>query len=122
MSPAIVPPNGYGFRPLVTESALDRKFRESIFDRMNNWKQTARVVFFYSSCLAVIPVSCNSIFAKSKAGSDDGYEYVTSTGSMLPQRVKKGDTAVSNAPVGTMSGNQFDKMRQQIQLPPPKGN
>jgi hypothetical protein len=91
------------------------------FRPMKNRMNATRLVLFYSGCVAMFPVSCNSIFAKSKPGSDDGYESVTATGSMLPQRVKTGQGAASTAPVDTMSAERFDKMRQQIQ-PTSPGN
>ena len=55
--------------------------------------------------LAVIPVKCNSIFDKSSSRSaDDEYEYVNVLGSGIPQRVKKGQAAVSASPVEVYGG------------------
>ncbi len=87
---------------------------------MKNWKKVARLVLLSSGGLAAFPVSCNSIFAKSK--TDDGYETVSATGSMLPQRVKKGEAAASDSATSSMSANDFDRMRQRVTMPPPKGN
>jgi hypothetical protein len=85
------------------------------FGAMKNWKKSGYLALLSSGFLAVIPVKCNSIFEKSKPGADDGYEYVTVVGSMVPQRVKKGDAADGSSSVSTMSAEQFDKMRQRLQ-------
>ena len=69
-------------------------------------------VLIYSSCLAAFPVTCHSIFAKSKTGPDDGYEYVVVTGSVVPQRVKKGQAPVTASPVGVMGVPEFEKLQQ----------
>ena len=84
---------------------------------MQNWKRVIRYVLFSSGCLAAFPVICHSLFEKSKTAADDSYEYVTPTGSMMPQRVKKGQGAVTASPTSAMSGEEFDKMRQKLQTP-----
>ncbi|HUJ42405.1 MAG TPA: hypothetical protein VLW52_02240 [Opitutaceae bacterium] len=84
---------------------------------MKNWKKVIRQVLFFSVCFATSPVTCHSIFERSKTASDDTYEYVTPTGSLMPQRVKKGEGAVTASPTGAMSGDEFDKMRQKLQTP-----
>jgi len=78
-------------------------------------KRAFQLVLLSSGALAVFPVSCHSIFAKSTRTSDDGYEEVTPLGSLVPQRVKKGETAVATSATSTMSPEEFDKMRQRMQ-------
>jgi hypothetical protein len=82
---------------------------------MKNWKKSSYLALLSSGFLAAIPIKCNSIFEKSKPGSDDGYEYVTVVGSMVPQRVKKGETPDTSSATSTMSAEQFDKVRQRLQ-------
>jgi hypothetical protein len=84
---------------------------------MTNWKRVIRHVLFCSACLAAFPVTCHSIFEKSKTAQDDGYEYVTVTGSNVPQRVKKGQAAATVSPTSSMSAEEFDKMRQKLRTP-----
>ena len=82
---------------------------------MKRLKRALQLVLLSSGGLAVFPVSCHSIFAKSTKSADDGYEEVTPLGSMVSQRVKKGDTAVATSATSTMSPEEFDKMRQRMQ-------
>jgi hypothetical protein len=56
---------------------------------MTKWSQVRRFVALSASCLAIVPIKCNSILVKSSP-VDDGYEYVTVLGSNLKKRVKKG--------------------------------
>ena len=84
---------------------------------MKKWKRVIRQGLVVAGFYAAFPVTCHSIFAKSKAAPDDGYEYVTATGSMVPQRVKKGQTAATAGPTGAMSGEEFDKLRQRLNSP-----
>ena len=65
-----------------------------------------------ASLLAVVPVKCNSIFAKRNLAADDGYEYVMVTGSSVPMRVQKGKSAVPNAPVSVTSGEALRNFTQ----------
>ena len=98
------------------ESALDRKCLRAILGAMKNWKGKWRLALFGSGCLAVFPVSCNSIFDTSKDRRGDGYQYVTVTGSLVPVRVTSGGAASATAsPMGVMSAGQFEKVRQQVQ-------
>jgi hypothetical protein len=74
-------------------------------------------------CLAVVPVTCNSIFAPRKVLPDsEQYEYVTISGSNIPQRVKKGEQAVSASQVDTVSAETFRKAVDQLRVPPPRAN
>jgi hypothetical protein len=85
---------------------------------VTTWKRVIRLVLLSSGCLTGIPVTCHSIFAKSKPAPDDGdYEYVTVVGSMIPQRVRKGDAGTSASAVDSMNAQDFDKMRQRLQNP-----
>jgi len=84
---------------------------------MKKWKRWIRHGLFSAGCYAAFPVTCHSIFAKSSSKPDDGYEYVTATGSMMPQRVRKGQAAATMAPTGSMNADEFDKFRQKLQTP-----
>ena len=78
-----------------------------------------RAVLLSSSILLVSPVQCNSIFAKRSAVPvDDGYEYVTTTSSLVPKRVKKGSQPDAMTPEGSMDLEQYRKTAQQIQSTP----
>jgi hypothetical protein len=80
---------------------------------MSNWKSAARVALLSSGFLAVAPITCNSIFAKRTPKADDGeYELVTTSGSMIPQRVKKGSKIETTSAVSEMSVESFEKMQQ----------
>ena len=84
---------------------------------MTNWKPVARAVLLSAACLAAFPVTCNSIFAKRSAAlDDDEYEYVTVSGSMIPQRIKKGSTVDTTSPVSGMSKAAFEQLRQRQQM------
>lgn len=76
--------------------------------------------------LAVAPVRCNSIFAKSSPVKDDGYEYVTVSGSMIPQRVRKGTKVITTSPVETMDAERFNdsarRFQNSLNLPGTKGH
>jgi len=84
---------------------------------MKKWKRTIRHGLFFAGCYAAFPVTCHSIFAKSSSTPDDGYEYVTATGSLMPQRVRKGQGAATMSPTGTMSTDEFVKFRQKLETP-----
>jgi len=74
---------------------------------MKKWVKMRSLVLLASGCLAAGPVTCNSITAKSKSAQDDGYSYVTVTGSMVSQRVKKGETPITASPVSSMGVTDF---------------
>jgi hypothetical protein len=88
---------------------------------MKNRAQFSRICLLSAGILAVAPVKCNSIFEKSIPVADDGYEYVTVTGHLVPQRVKKGTQPVSDSNVNAMSG---ESLRDGVQkyAPSPKVN
>jgi len=78
--------------------------------RMRRW------LAVLSCSLTVAPVTCHSILDKSqKTADDDEYEYVTVSGSMIPQKVKKGTAGATVGPTSQMSAQEFDKMRQHVQ-------
>ncbi len=62
--------------------------------------------------LAVMPVTCHSIFAKRSPKADDGYEYVSVSGSRIPLRVKKGEAITPGSPVDVMSGEALRNYTQ----------
>ncbi len=79
---------------------------------MKNWKKIVYFALISSTGLLVAPITCNSIFAKSKA-TDEGYETVNATGSFLSKKVKKGDAPTGSGDnTSTMSADQLDRMRQ----------
>lgn len=82
---------------------------------MTKWKQISRLLLLSAGCLTAFPVTCNSIFAKRHLDADDGYEYVKVSGSMLPQRVKKGAAVVTTSPTDAVSKEAFEQMRQKLQ-------
>lgn len=72
-----------------------------------------RILLLSAGILAVIPVKCNSILAKRSPTADDGYEYVTVTGSNVPMRVQKGKPVITTSPVDVMGGG--DSLRNYTQ-------
>lgn len=86
-----------------------------MLDAMRNLKKVVAQFLFYSACVAVFPVTCHSIFEKSKGPPPEGYEYVTVTGSVIPQLVRKGQGAATMSPTGQMSAEDFAKMQQKFQ-------
>jgi hypothetical protein len=77
-----------------------------------------RIGLLSAGILAVAPVKCDSIFEKSSAAADDGYEYVTVTGHLAPQRVKKGTKPTTDSTVETMGGESFRNGVQQYAKSP----
>lgn len=69
--------------------------------------QLIRGAALATSCLLAVPVTCNSILAKSTAKPDDGYEYVTELGSNLLKRVKKGSRPDSSSGVKNVGAEDF---------------
>lgn len=83
---------------------------------MKKWKQVIYSVLVSTSSVAAFPVTCNSIFAKSKPVADDAdYEYVSVTGTLIKRRIKKGSTVSTETPVEGITPEAFDQMRQKIQ-------
>jgi hypothetical protein len=77
-----------------------------------------RIVLLSASILAIVPVKCNSIFEKSSAVADDGYEYIYVTGHLVPQRVKKGTQPVTDSNVNSMSAESLrDGVQQYAKSP-----
>ena len=90
---------------------------------MPTWKQVIRGLLISSGCLAALPITCNSIFAKKSAAVDDAdYEYVTVSGSNIAQRVKKGTKPVTTSPVDEVSKESFEQMRTKLTRSPPPGS
>jgi hypothetical protein len=89
---------------------------------MKDQNKTWRLALLGSGCLFAFPVSCNSIFDKSKGDGGKDYQYVTVTGSMVPQRVTSGGAASATASaMGVMSADDFEKVRTKIQQGPTPG-
>lgn len=83
---------------------------------MKSQTRVRRWLAVLSCSLTVAPVTCHSILDKSqKTADDDQYEYVTVSGSMIPQKVKKGTPGVTAGATSQMSAQEFDKMRQRVQ-------
>ena len=76
----------------------------------------ARILALSASCLAAVPVTCNSIFAK-RNPADDEYEYVTVLGSNVPQRIKKGTRLVPMSPIDGMTTDTLEKMQRNQPMP-----
>ena len=74
-----------------------------------------RFALLSATILAVAPVKCNSIFAKPAAGNDDGYEYVTVSGSQIPQRVRKGQMPDTTSPVDVVGAEALRDALQRNQ-------
>lgn len=88
---------------------------------MNSPMRLRRWLAVLSCSLTVAPVTCHSIFEKSQhVPEDDEYEYVTVSGSMIPQKVKKGTRGATVGATSEMSAQEFDKFRQRNQAPGPK--
>ena len=82
-------------------------------------KQLVRGATLSASCFLAVPVTCNSILAKSTAKPDDGYEYVTELGSNLLKRVKKGSQPDSSSQVKRAGAEEFrrDQNMSEPRLP-----
>ena len=77
---------------------------------MNDRKRLARVLLVTISCCSAFPVTCNSIFALRKALPDDAdYEYVTTSGSQIPQRVKMVTAGTTTSAVDRVSAENARK-------------
>jgi hypothetical protein len=76
---------------------------------MTKWSQVQRVIALSASLLAIVPIKCNSILAKSAPVEDD-YEYVSVLGSNMKKRVKKG-TVPTAADSGVQTMNPADLER-----------
>ena len=74
----------------------------------------SRIVLLSSGILAVVPVKCNSIFAKSSPEADDGYEYVTSSESRIPKRVPKGTKSGTDTNLGVVSGEALQQIGRKL--------
>lgn len=86
---------------------------------MEKRNSIARLLLLSTTMLTVLPVKCNSILDERRPKvADDGYEYVTTTGSLVPQRVKKGTAPVTTSPVDVVSGESLNDYRQKNQGSP----
>ena len=89
------------------------RIRPNLAGMEKKWKDRIRAVVLYSGCLAMGPVTCNSIFEKPKpVTADEEYDEVMTTASMVPQRFKKGTRPVTISPLDVMSAGEFENAAQ----------
>ncbi len=77
---------------------------------MKAWKKVSSLAALSMGWVLAGPVTCNSILEPSKHAQDDGYTYVTPTGSIAPQRVKKGGDAVMSSELNSTTAVGFSQM------------
>lgn len=93
-----------------SDSALARRSSGRILLAMKAWKKISALAALSMGWVLEGPVTCNSILEPSKHPQDDGYVYVTPTGSIAPQRVKKGEDAVMSSELNSTTAVGFSQM------------
>ena len=77
----------------------------------------ARLLALTAASVAAFPVTCNSILAKrqTQLTGNEEWEYVTPVGTLIPQRVVKGQQPVLASPTVIVSQESFIQSMEKVQ-------